>query len=587
MKKLILSLSFVMFCIAAIGQQEKYGTKTIGQWSFEKFPLHYTTSPAKTMKYKNQITGKLEVYEEQNNTGQTNGLKLTMRADGIHPDDAIYMYKGQMVYSVHFFHETNTAKMITTYNLKGQKHGYRILRELKSSGGYTESIERYENDVLTELNGVKQAPMKVDFTNNLLHGKFKFETKKRWIIEGEAENGKLKRIKQSQEGGTIFMCEITFTENQLTLKEPYSNKDGMRTETYKIASTPLVTNSKELCLKYGNYNGYPYLYLGDDFELDIKDLKTLTSQIFLQPFETKANYSNGLLNGDFQYREYITKGGFEYEGFITVTGKAEMGKIKFLRARKIECNTISGDIYSDKATEYTFNGTKIQVNEFVPELPDEPVSTSTLDYVYPVLLTNSESKGGSYSYSYNNTNNVLNIPIKRDGKLKDNEHGYMYFSPTTFDVTTFISTVTTKTEKPVVQKTNFNNGFLDGDFEFKEDRIHFIGVANGGIIRSMKVQCDFETSKDIVVSDTVYGKTIKHRKTIKYDAMQISLSGNEYKITYMNSANNAKDYEETVAFSKNKKITNSENLAQYDNFTYCTTYKDLRNNLFELKFFTH
>ncbi len=587
MKKLILSLSFAAICISVIGQQEKYGTKTIGQWSFEKFPLHYTASPVKTMKYKNQITGKLEVYEEQNNTGQTNGLKLTMRADGIHPDDAIYMYKGQMVYSVHFFHETNTAKMITTYNLKGQKHGYRILRELKSSGGYTESVERYENDVLTELNGVKQAPMKVDFANNLLHGKFKFETKKRWIIEGEAENGKLKRIKQSQEGGTTFMCEIIFTENQLTLKEPYSNKGGMRTETYKIASTPLVTNSKELCLKYGNYNGYPYLYLGGDFELDIKDLKTLTSQIFLQPFETKANYSNGLLNGDFQYREYITKGGFEYEGFITVTGKAEMGKIKFLRARKIECNTISGDIYSDKATEYTFNGTKIQVNEFVPELPDEPVSTSTLDYVYPVLLTNSESKGGSYSYSYNNTNNVLNIPVRRDGKLEGNEHGYMYFSPTTFDVTTFISTVTTKTEKPVVQKTNFNNGFLDGDFEFKEDRIHFIGVANGGIIRSMEVQCDFETSKDIVVSETVYGKTIKHRKTIKYNTMQISLSGNEYKIKYINYGNNENTYEETVAISKNKKITNSENLAQYDNFTYCTTYKDLRDKLFELKFFTH
>ncbi len=578
MKKSFVILFFTVFSIAVSGQQKKYGTKTISQWTFEKFPLHFEITPSKIKEYRNQITGKLEVYEEQNNVGQTSGLKLTMSEDGINPDDAIYVYKGQMVYAVHFFTGSKTARQITTYNEKGQKDGYRIIRELKGEGGYSESIERYENDVLTELNGVKQAPMEVNFVNNLLNGKFKFETKRRWVIEGEADNGKLKWIKQSQEGGTIFMSEMSFTEKEITVKEPNTNKEGFQIEKYPIVSTPLVTDSKELCLKYGNYNGYPYLYLGKDFEFDIRDIKVIASQIYVKPLETKVNYVDSLLDGDFQFRQYIYNGSFEYEGIVSITGKASKGSIKFLRVRKIMCEPMSGNISSDKATEYTFQDSKILVNEFVPDMPREPVASSALDYLHPVLLTNS-IKGGSYSYSYADTNNTLGVPINLSRKLAGNENGYMYFSPTEFSVATFISTATTQVDKPVVQKTNFNKGLLDGNFEFKEDGIYFNGNAKIGVIQDFRLKSDFKNSKDIIAPGTIW-----NGKSIKYDIMEVKLIGNEYNVSYFNSENNTKTYEETIVFSKNRKITTSENLAEYENFIYCPSYADLRNSLFKLKF---
>jgi len=580
MRKTILAILFAMTSVGIFAQQGNFGSKKVGQWTLEKFPLQYSVTPAKTMTYKNQYTGKLEVYEEQNTTGQTDGLKMTMSSDGIYPDMAIYMYKGEMVYAAHYFPSSNTAKQITTYNAKGQKDGYRITRTLKSTGGYTESVEKWANDVLVELNGVKQAPSALNFSDNLLNGKFKFQTKRRWVIEGYAENGKIKNIKQSQEEGLIFMSEITFADDSITIKEPYQSKDGFRIEKFPIVSTPLLTNSKDKCLEYGNYNGYPYLYVGDDVDFDIRDIKVITSQIYGKPLETKVNYVDSLLDGDFQFREYIYRGSFEFEGFISVTGKAEKGSLKFLRVRKIEFDPYSGVKSSDKAFEYTFQDSKIQVNEFVPELPNDPVSTNTLDYLYPVLLTNSAKLGGSYSYDYSNTNNVLGVPVKRKAKLENNQYGYVYFSPTTFDASNFITIVTTKTEKPVVQKTTFNNNFLDGDFDFKEDRIQFTGKANTGIIETMKVKCDFETSKQIIAPGTSM-----NGKWIYYDVILFTLNGEAYDVKYIKSSSNETMFEESIYFSKNKKITTSENLASYDNFAYCSTYQDLRNTFFNMKFF--
>ena len=143
MKKGILALLILAFTISSYGQQKNFGTKTIGQWTFEKFPLHYSVTPTKTMSYKNRITGKLEQYEELNQLGQTNGLKLTMSSDGIYPSEAIYMYKGEMVYSVTFFPSSKTAKEISSYNENGILDGYKINRSLKKTGGYKEEILKY------------------------------------------------------------------------------------------------------------------------------------------------------------------------------------------------------------------------------------------------------------------------------------------------------------------------------------------------------------------------------------------------------------------------------------------------------------
>jgi hypothetical protein len=578
MKKSFLTILLTTISVVIFAQQKNYSSKTIGQWDLEKFPLHYLVTPAKVMTYKNQITGKLEIYEEQNTIGQTNGLKMIMSSDGIYPENAIYIYKGVIVYSAHYFPSSKIARQITTYNEKGENDGYTITRTLKSTGGYSEIIEKYENDELIELNGVKQAPSILVFVDSLLNGNFKFKTSRNWVIEGIAENGKLKKIKQSQEGGLIFMYEIEFSNDSITIKEPFQSKNGINVEKLPLKSNPLITNSKNYCLKYGNYNGYPYLFMGKDF--DIRDLKVITTQIFAKPLETKVSFVDSLLNGDFQFREYIYRNNFEYEGVITYTGKAEKGNLKFLRVRKVEFDPYSGTKSSDKAFEYTFQDSKILLNEFVPELPNEPVSTKTLNYIYPVLLTNSTALGGFYSYNYSNTNNVLGVPIKRKAILKNNTYGYVYFSPTTFDISNYISIVTTKTDKPFVQKINYVNGFLDGDFDFKEDRIQFTGKANSGIVETLRIKCDFETSKDIIAPGTSL-----NGKTIYYDVKDVVLNNDSYIITYIKSSSNEKIFEENIPLLKNKKITTSSNLSTYENFAYCSTYKDLRNTFFNLYFF--
>ena len=134
---LILSVNATLFA-----QQDKYATKTISRWSLERFPLRYQSNPAKKNFYTNRITGKLEAYEELNRIGQLDGLKVIMSSDGVNPESVLYVYKGEMVYSATYFPNSKTAEMITTYNEKGEKHGYRITRKLKNKGGYTEEIEK-------------------------------------------------------------------------------------------------------------------------------------------------------------------------------------------------------------------------------------------------------------------------------------------------------------------------------------------------------------------------------------------------------------------------------------------------------------
>ena len=586
MKKSLLLIIAITISIASFSQQKNYGTKTIGQWTFEKFPLHYSVTPAKTLTYKNRKTLKLEGYEEFNETGQTNGLKLTMCSDGIYPNSAIYLYKGEIVYSITYFPNSKTASLITTFNQYGQKDGYLINRTLKSTGGYKETVEKYENGVLVELNGVKQAAFVMNYPDSLLNGKFKFENNKSWIIEGEAENGKLKNIKQTQDG-LYFMCEITFLKDSIIVKERNTNSEGYSIEQSKMITNPLITNSKTLCLKYGNYNGYPYLFLPQDF--DIRDLKDITKQFYPAPWETKVTYTDSLLDGKFQYREYTYNGGFTYDAVISVTGTAEKGKLTFLRARKIGCDIYTGKKTSDKAIEYQFQDDKIIQKEFVPEVQNEPVATKTLDLLNPVLLTNSSLLGGNYSYDYNNINNILGVPIKRESRLKHNQNGYMYFSPTSFDISNFLSIVqhtpeypvNTKTEKPLENITTFNKSFLDGDFYIKENMSTISGIAKDGIILSLKIKTDGEMSQNLERPGTNW-----NNKNINYDIINIELNAdaNSYSVSYMHSKNNEKVYEEVVPFTINKKITTSENLSGYDNYVFCNTYPDLRSVLCGMQF---
>ena len=582
MKKIFLALLILATSIASYAQQKNFGTKTIGQWTFEKFPLHYSVTPSKSMSYKNRITGKLELYEELNQLGQTNGLKLTMYSDGIYPSDAIYVYKGEMVYSVTFFPNSKTAQTISTYNEKGLLDGYKIYRTLKSTGGYTEEIEKYVDDVLVEVNGVKQAPVSITYKDSLLDGNFKFESSP-WVIEGVAEKGKLKTIKQYQ-CGTCAVTEITFYKDSIRIKEPNSNSPGFSYQTLPLITNPTITNSKLFCKKYGNYNGYPYLFLSPK-HFDVRDLKELVIQHFPEPLETKENYSDSLLDGDFQYRQYDYDGGFHYVKYIDVIGKAVKGKLISVSNTIVQCPN-RGVKTSEKKIEYLFQDGKITQNDYIPQLPGEPVSSKTFIIEYPVLLTNSKNLGGrfylkdlAWDHSVLNPTNILRVPYRREGSLEKNKYGYVYFSPFTFDITNYLNIVKTKKEKPVVKNTTFNNGLLDGDFEFKENRIHFIGSAKAGIIQSMKIICDFETSKDIIAPGTDW-----NGKTIYYDTIEILLVADTYDVSYTLSKTKTKIYQEVIPFLKNKKITNFENLSGYENFAFFRSYKELGDMLYNMKF---
>lgn len=138
--------------------------KKISQWTFEKFPLHYYITPAKASIIKNLKTGKIEGYQEYNKYGQESGLTVIMRPDGIHVESAKYVKEGHFVYIVSYFNNTNIIESLRSTNLDDNLDGFQIMRTLKSSGGYDlQEIEKYEDGLLVDLNGVKQEPYKTDY----------------------------------------------------------------------------------------------------------------------------------------------------------------------------------------------------------------------------------------------------------------------------------------------------------------------------------------------------------------------------------------------------------------------------------------
>lgn len=591
MKKVSLVLIILMASFTSFAQQKNFGTKTIGQWTFEKFPLHYSVTPVKTLYYKNSRTGRLEYYQEFNQLGQINGLKLTMCADGINPNNAIYMFKGEMVYYVTFFPNSKVISTITTYNDKGEKDGFVINRTLKSTGGYTEEVEKYENGVLVEINGIKQIPISTTYKDSLLNGKFKFILENYKSFEGEAENGKLKRIKQTD--GIYFIREITFSKDSITVKTGKQSGDGFIFTKLPLISNPTNTNSKLLCKKYGNFNGYPYFIFPQDF--NVVDLEELVTKTFPEPFETKVNYSDSLLDGDFQYRQYVYAGRHYFTGYINVVGKAEKGKLTSISTEIVNYNADAGMKTSEKTIKYIFQNGKITQNDYVPELPNNAVTTLEIIIEYPVLLTNSENLGGKFSfrnnfgdsYSPESPNNVLGLPFEREGQLENSTYGYVYFSPFTFSITNLIKIVKTKVEKPFENKISIINGFLDKDFDFKIDgnliyrvgNIHFIGNANSGVVQKLKIQYDSETSIRI----NEFGNKLNGME-FPYDTKDVTLSGDTMTVLYILSKQNKVTYKEITPVLKNKRITTSENLSTYDNFIYCPDYTKLYDVLFDLKF---
>lgn len=294
MKKAITTILILLTGVATFAQQKSFATKTIGQWTFEKFPLHYYVTPAKAISTKNVITGRLEFYQEMNQLGQADGLGLTMRADGINPSNASYTYKGEVIYLISFFPSSKTAQSITTYNKDGLLDGYTIYRKLKISGGYTEESAKYDNGVLIEVNGVKQAPFSIIYKDSLLDGIFKFKSfSKDKIFEGIANKGVVVKIKESfsdpQNPGYIsvtFNKDSSFTIkcyeyvdcNSFSIDTKFSENGS---EAFPYHCKIYLTNSKDISKK--NSTGsiakysfgedgqkmmdYPYIYVNPSFSV--------------------------------------------------------------------------------------------------------------------------------------------------------------------------------------------------------------------------------------------------------------------------------------------------------------------------------
>ena len=236
-------------------------------------------------------------------------------------------------------------------------------------------------------------------------------------------------------------------------------------------------------------------------------------------------------------------------------------------------DTYDGNIKSNKKIEYIFQDGKITQNDYVPKVSNEPVATKTLKVEYPVLLTNLSELGGTLSFYDNNaTYNTLGIPTKRNARLEGNKYGYVYFNPFTFDMPNFLQIITTKTSRPVERAIKEVNSLLDGDFEFREDGVHFIGNAKAGIIQKVKINYDFENSK------------YTNGKSCKYDVIEFTLSGETYLASYNLSSNSQINCQETISFSKNRKLTSSKDMIGYENFIYYSDDYALRDILLDLKF---
>lgn len=441
MKKII-SLSFILFLFSVVNAQQKsFGTKKISQWNLEKFPLHYYVTPASSSIIKNKLTGKVEGYQEYNKFGQETGLTVIMRPDGVHIEGVKYVSKGHFVYIASYFNNSNIISGLRSTNLDDNLDGYQIMRTLKSSGGYEiEEIEKYDNGILIELNGVKQEATKVNYIDNLLNGKFKLDQNiKGFVIEGVAENGKLKSIKQAYDG-KYSKAEIKFFNDSLQLWKTSDNTG----KTYFVDSYPLnteiiITNSIEKCTEYGNINGNPYYIFPDN--LNIEYLVEYLSNYHPEPLKTETNFNDSLLDGNFKFREYIYSVDFLKSEYINYIGIATSGKLEKLTLEFIELNNKNNKIISKKTTEYIFSLTDVNILEYNENM--QQVKSESIKILNPLLLTNSILLGGYiYFYDWRTIDNTLSFPYeRRKGVVRDNSKGYYIFNPMTFDIVSYIKSL--------------------------------------------------------------------------------------------------------------------------------------------------
>ena len=563
---LLLSLGF-----NGLGQTKSYITKTIGQWNLEKFPEHYSSSPLNKNYIKNSKSGKLEAYEELNKLGKSDGLQILMSADGKFPYSANYFHKGTIVYSAAYFPNTSKAQQIHNFNLSGDYDGYQLTRKAETNGNYTEEVEKYKDGVLIELNGLKIEPATIAYRDSLLNGKFKFYPKENYYtIDGEAENGKLKSIRQVIER-TSHLKEITFRTDSFEVKRSAETISGFETSVYPLRSNPLVTNSISNCVKYGNLNGYPYLYLTSTF--DIEELIRNLQCPFPVPLESKSNFVNGLLDGEFQFRNYKMQNNY-YEGvYYDVFGIAENGKLLQIKISNYEFSVQNNELKSNKVYDYFIQDGEIVKKEYVPSVSDQPLATNRIKIEYNVLLTNSDSLGGHFSfYNQKEWNSIFKAPGIRKARLEGDTYGFFYFSTETFDMDNLMKVITEKRKKPIERKVDSRNSFIDGPFEFEYDGNDFKGLAHDGLLSELDVT--FNYNQNI---RTTAG-------SFNYDRLTLVFIDGEIELKYFKASTLQPVYTNKIKMIREFKISNNKDLTGYDGFVIYNNDSELSQILLELKF---
>jgi hypothetical protein len=358
-----------------------------------------------------------------------------MNSNDNFPSSATYTFKGQVVYLVTFLPNSNKAQSIVNYNEKGALDGPQIHNVLKSSGGYTEEVEKYLNGVLIEQNGVKKNPISSNFKDSLLEGNFRFKSGDSYY-EGIAENGTLIRIKQIYDDKYV-KDEFIFKKDSFQIKTPGYKEGEFSFKSYALKNTPLLTNSVNNCLMFGNLNGFPYLLIPTGFNLSKLESVLITN--YPEKQENIINYKDSLLDGHFQFRFYD----FSREGsYEDVKGNAEMGKITSISITKIKYSVYDGIISSKGKTEYIIIGTEITQNEYDLLKSNEIISSKKFTINNPTLLTNSLILGGSLTFYDDEIDYALKIHKDRSARLIDNKVGYAIFSPYSFIVSDFIKLLT-------------------------------------------------------------------------------------------------------------------------------------------------
>ena len=568
MKKTLL-LVLLASSFFGFSQTEKYGNQKIGQWAFEEFPLHYLVKPANAKLLKNRYTGQLEGYQEYNDLGQVNGLTVTMRTDGIYPSSATYKYKGEIVYHTSFFPSSNKAQLIENFNENGNENGKTIYRTLKPKGGYEEDIKVYEDGNLTNDNGkiYEVKKLSASYNENILVGEFKIKPSEysKKTFEGVSENGYLKEISEiyNKFGGGVGKNTVEFLNDEIILKKDLEN-GKYKITNYPLISKPKITNSENLIKKYGNLYSYPYLFIKGDFK--IEDLIKITSRYYPKPLETILNYNDDLLNGNFSFRTYIDdrndRSWYSYSGeYYDIEGKAIKGKLSNISKTSVKMDIKTGEIISEKKTEYLFQNNEIIQNDYFPKISENAVASKTLKLEYPVLVTK--------SIDYNK------------------KYGYFYFDEKfEFYLERYIKTITTKTDKPIERKINESNGLLNGNFEFKENNISYkvfggtlrksikgniIGIANLGIITNVSIA--YKSKRDWINSSD---------DKFTHDKVEYLINENKIKIKYYLANKEI----ETKQFKilKNRKLTNLKDLSEYNDYIYYDNDSKLASILDNLSF---